>query len=275
MSQENLDELLNLAVQCAKEAGKLIVSAINKEKKIQTKTSSTDLVTETDKACEELIVTKIKDLYPDHDIIGEESTVLNSKVHLTSRPTWIIDPIDGTTNFVHGFPYVAVCIGFSIKQKVKLGVVYNPILNRLYYAKEGGGAFLNSQRIEASQCTDLTKSLLISEWGSNRKPERLKKVQENFNNFLTCPCHGIRSTGSAALNMCLIAEGRADGNYEFGIHVWDYAASSIIVEEANGVVLDVTSGSVDLLARRVVAAGTKKIALEICANLVEIQDERD
>ncbi|XP_063933635.1 inositol monophosphatase 1-like [Zophobas morio] len=269
MRQLSLSDCLSLSIQCAEEAGNLILKANDQAKIAQMKSSSSDFATATDKACEELIVTKIKNSYPEHHIIGEESTALGTEITLTDSPTWIIDPIDGTTNFVHGFPFVAVCIGFSVKREIKVGVVYNPILKHLYFAKEGSGAYLNSTRLQASSCTDLSRSLLVSEWSYDRRRDHLACAQANFTNFLMHPCHGIRSTGSSALDLCLVAEGSVDGSWIFGLNIWDYAAASIIVKEANGVVMDVTGGPVDFLAKRVVAAGTRELALALCEKLVE------
>ncbi|KFM67746.1 Inositol monophosphatase 2, partial [Stegodyphus mimosarum] len=139
----DIDECYNVAVKLAQEAGEIIRNAIYKTKKVETKISNVDLVTETDKLVEEVLKKGFKTHFPDHSFIGEETTGCD----FTDAPTWIIDPVDGTMNFVHGFPYTAVSIGFTVEKNVVLGVIYNPVLDKMYSAIKGKGSFCNGKKL--------------------------------------------------------------------------------------------------------------------------------
>lgn len=247
------------------------------EKNIDTKECGTDLVTETDKQVEDLIIGSLKEKFPTHSFIGEESVIPGVNCNLTNNPTWIIDPIDGTTNFVHRFPMVAVCIGLAINKQVEVGVVYSCIKDEMYTARRGRGAFCNGKQIHCSSVTDLSKALVITELGASRDPSKVDIVIKNFRKLAEEPArvHGIRMLGSAALNLCTLASGGADIYYEYGIHVWDIAAAGLIAEEAGGVLLDPSGGPLDLMARRVLAAGSKEIAQEVSQYLECIDLPRD
>jgi len=185
-----------------------------------------------------------------------------------------VDPVDGTMNFVHGFPYTAISIGLTVDKNVVLGVVYNPILNKMYSAVKGRGAFCNDVKLEVSSTKDLSKALIISELGSTRTTDVMQQVYGNFTN-LSMKVHGIRMMGSAALNMCSIASGEADGYYEYCLHCWDMAGAKIIVEEAGGIVIDPEGGPLDLMSRRVVCASCPELAQALSKELIHIQMERD
>ena len=153
-----------IAVQLAAEAGHMIASASKSDKNVQQKEHRSDLVTDTDRAVEEFLFTQLRQHFPDHRFIGEEGT--NDRVPLTDHPTWIVDPIDGTMNFVHTFPFVCVSIGLTVNQRPVLGVVYSPFLNKLYTAREGVGAQCNGRPIAVSKrCQSLREALLIFEFG--------------------------------------------------------------------------------------------------------------
>ncbi|CAA3010987.1 Inositol monophosphatase [Olea europaea subsp. europaea] len=156
------EEFLIQAVDAAKRAGEIIRSGFYQTKHVEHK-GEVDLVTETDKRCEEVIFNFLKQHYPNHKFIGEETTAASGASELTDEPTWIVDPLDGTTNFVHGFPFVCVSIGLTIGQIPTVGVVYNPIMNELFTAIRGKGAFLNGKPIEVSSQSELMKSLLATE----------------------------------------------------------------------------------------------------------------
>ncbi|GAU95396.1 hypothetical protein RvY_07020 [Ramazzottius varieornatus] len=259
----------------AKEAGETIRRAIVMEKSFDLKSSVVDLVTETDKAVETFIINSLKERYPDHQFIGEESVAGGLKVSLTDAPTWIIDPIDGTTNFVHTFPYVAVSIGLSINKELVAGIIYHVMADEMYTAVVGQGAFCNGLPIKVTHATTLQGSLVITEVGAARDPLRMDCFYKNFKAVLSTNAHGIRALGSAALNLCMVAKGAGDINYEYGIHCWDVAAGSIIVREAGGYVCDPTGGDFDQMARRVVAGATKEITKELCGILSHPDLERD
>ncbi|XP_061725140.1 inositol monophosphatase 1-like, partial [Cydia pomonella] len=182
--------------------------------------------------------------------------------------------VDGTMNFVHGFPHSCISLGLLINKEAVAGIVYNPILEQLFTAKKGKGAFYNGRQIHVSQIKELSKALIMTEAGTSRDPERQKVLFENFKMIIT-KAHGIRTLGSAALNMCMVALGGADLNFEFGIHVWDIAAGDIIVREAGGVCIDPAGGPFDVLSRRVLCASTEELAQEMAKYLWQFYPERD
>ncbi|GCB67291.1 inositol monophosphatase 2-like isoform X2 [Scyliorhinus torazame] len=274
-SQQPLGECLDAAVKVALEAGKIIREALRIEKRVQTKSSAADLVTETDRLVENLIISTLSEKFPSHRFIGEESVADGEKCFLTDDPTWIIDPIDGTCNFVHGAPVVAVSIGLSVKKELELGVIYSCVEEKLYTGRKGHGAFCNGQKLQASNQTDLSKALILTELGSIRDPVAVKKLFNNMERLLKVPAHGIRIIGSAALDLCHVAAGDVDAFYQFGLHCWDMAAAAVIVREAGGIMMDTTGESLDLMSRRVVAAGTSEMAHKICKELQPVVYERD
>ncbi|XP_019383393.1 PREDICTED: inositol monophosphatase 1 isoform X1 [Gavialis gangeticus] len=272
-------ECMDYAVTLARKAGEVVREALKKEISIMTKSSPADLVTVTDQKVEQMIISAVKEKYPSHSFIGEESVAAGEGSTLTDNPTWIIDPIDGTTNFVHRFPFVAVSIGFSVNKKMEFGIVYSCVEDKMYTGRKGKGAFCNGQKLQVSGQEDITKSLLVTELGSNRDPEVLKTVLSNMEKLLGIPVHGlslrIRAVGTAAVNMCLVATGGADAYYEMGIHCWDMAGAGIIITEAGGVLLDVSGGPFDLMSRRIIAASSQTLGERIAKELQIIPLKRD
>ncbi|XP_042908804.1 inositol monophosphatase 1 [Parasteatoda tepidariorum] len=266
----NIDECCTVALDLARKAGEIIRAAINKRKNIKTKISNVDLVTETDKEVEEFLITNFKSHFPDHCFIGEETT----GCHLTDSPTWIIDPVDGTMNFVHRFPYTAVSIGLSLEKEIVLGIVYNPVLDKMFTGVKGKGSFCNGERLQVSGTEDLSQALILSEFGSDRSPESKEQIFQNLHLFME-KAHGIRMMGSAALNMCEVASGHADAYVEYSIHCWDMAAGKIIVEEAGGTVIDPTGAPLDLMSRRVLCSSSPVLAEVLAKELKHIQFPRD
>ncbi|KAM7175181.1 inositol monophosphatase 1 [Macrochelys suwanniensis] len=268
-------QCMDYAVTLARKAGEVVREALKEEISIMVKSSPADLVTVTDQKVEKMIISSIKEKYPSHSFIGEESVAAGEGSTLTDNPTWIIDPIDGTTNFVHRFPFVAVSIGFVVNKKIEFGVVYSCVEDKMYTGRKGKGAFCNSQKLQVSGQEDITKSLLVTEMGSSREPETLKIVLSNMERLLSIPVHGVRAVGTAAVNMCLVATGGADAYYEMGIHCWDMAGAGIIITEAGGVLLDVSGGPFDLMSRRIIAASSRAIGERIAKELQIIPLQRD
>lgn len=266
---------MDYAVILARQAGEVIREALQNEIDVMIKSSPADLVTVTDQKVEKMLMSSIKEKYPYHSFIGEESVAAGEKVVFTEQPTWIIDPIDGTTNFVHRFPFVAVSIGFVVNKEMEFGVVYSCVEDKMYTGRKGKGAFCNGQKLQVSQQEDITKSLLVTELGCSRKPETLRIILSNMERLCSIPIHGIRSVGTAAVNMCLVATGGADAYYEMGIHCWDMAGAGIIVTEAGGVLLDVTGKPFDLMSRRIIAASNIALAERIAKELEIIPLQRD
>nr|XP_057916370.1 inositol monophosphatase 1-like [Doryrhamphus excisus] len=268
-------ECMEHCVAVTKQAGKMICEALQKDIAVMHKSSPVDLVTETDQRVEQLIISSIKAKFPTHSFIGEESVAAGAPSVLSDHPTWIIDPIDGTTNFVHRFPFVSVSIGFTVKKEIEFGVVYSCIEDKMYTARKGKGAFCNGVPIKVSGQEDLRRSLVLTEVGFKKDPEQFTTMMANIKSILTIPVHGIRSPGSAAINMCLVACGSADAYYHMGIHCWDMAGGAAIVTEAGGVIMDVSGGPFDLMSRRLIVASSRAVAERIAARITEFGVGRD
>eukprot|EP01104_Vermistella_antarctica_P018510 TRINITY_DN6888_c0_g1_i1.p1 TRINITY_DN6888_c0_g1~~TRINITY_DN6888_c0_g1_i1.p1 ORF type:complete len:319 (+),score=62.23 TRINITY_DN6888_c0_g1_i1:88-957(+) len=269
-TKEELESILAFGVECAKEAGTLIRDTFNERKKLGVKGNieykcSVDLVTETDKACEALVFKRLQEKYPDHLFVGEESVAAGTvKETLGDGPTWLVDPVDGTTNFVHGFPFTCISIAFVNKKQVMAGVVYGPILDEMFTAVRGGGAFVNGEAIHTSDTSSLGQALIATGFPTDRCDENLDYILANLRGFLSGGVRGIRRIGSAALDMCSVACGRMDAYFELHVHGWDVAAGSLIVEEAGGVVRDPRGGPANIMTGKIVAACNEALADEFC-----------
>ncbi|XP_022604478.1 inositol monophosphatase 1-like [Seriola dumerili] len=268
-------ECMDHCLEVTKKAGEMIREALQKDIAVMQKSSPVDLVTETDQKVEQLIISSIKEKYPTHSFIGEESVAAGAPSVLTDDPTWIIDPIDGTTNFVHRFPFVSISIGFTVKKEIEFGIVYSCIEDKMYTARKGKGAFCNGVPIKVSGQEDISQSLVLTEMGFKKDPEIFKTMLANIKAILTIPVHGIRSPGSAAVNMCLVACGSADAYYHMGIHCWDMAGGAAVVTEAGGVIMDISGGAFDLMSRRLIVASSRAIAERIAKEITEFNVGRD
>ncbi|WWC72630.1 uncharacterized protein I206_106594 [Kwoniella pini CBS 10737] len=246
-AQLDLDSILEFTINLALEAGEMIRSGQQKRFSSESsnedeKANSVDLVTEVDKAVEAFITKKIKETYPDHQFIGEE-TFNGQKI--TDEPTWIVDPIDGTTNFIHGFPMVATSIGLAVGGVPVIGVIYNPFLDQLYSAAKGKGAYLNRKTKlpitgKSKPLQSLGHALIAVEYGSARSAPQLPSKVKTFQTLAGSPdlggkmCHSLRSMGSAALNIATVASGGLDMYWEVGCWAWDVCAGICILQEAGG-----------------------------------------
>ena len=223
----HLNRILDLAVTAAKGAADIILSASDQPKVVDHK-GINDLVTQTDKESEQYICQVINDEFPDHGILAEESgsTLPNADFQ------WFIDPLDGTTNFVHDYPSFAVSIGVHQNNKPIAGCVIELPANHVYTAIKGEGAFCDDNNISVSTIKDLEKSLLVTGFGYQHG-ERWEHNMVLFKRF-TDICQGVRRLGAAAVDLCHIASGKVDGFWEFDLHPWDSAAGILIVSEAGG-----------------------------------------
>lgn len=206
-----------------------------------------DLVTEADRRSEALIVERIRARWPDHDILGEEGT----HTATGSAYRWYVDPLDGTTNFAHGYPVFSVSLGLTRGTELIAGVVYDPLRDEMFAAEKGSGAWLNERRVSVSPVTTLAESLLGTGFPSRK---RHKNPNIYFYHHLTLRSHGVRRAGSAALDLACVACGRYDGFWEFNLNPWDTTAGVVLVEEAGGVVTDFHGGKFDLASRQVCAS---------------------
>jgi len=242
---------LEVAVQAARAAGKVISEALSRPKDVQNK-GTFDLVTETDKECERLIMETVKGSFPEYQFIGEETASADgSPVELTDAPTWMCDPLDGTTNFVHQYPSCCVSLALWIDRQPVVGVVFNPVLQELFSAERGKGAFLNGERIHTSSTKEMERAVFATELGVIRDPAVIKAIFDRIAS-VALVTRSIRCAGSVALDLCNVACGRLDFCYEIGFGgCWDVAAGSLIILEAGGKVLDPCGGPFNILGRRV------------------------
>lgn len=266
--ENNVEEFFAVSLELTKKAGTLIRERLSEKKTVETKSCDIDFVTETDKQVEKLLIEGLTEAFPTHQFIGEESVADGAQSSLTDDPTWIIDPVDGTLNFVHGFPHSCISLGLFINKEPQIGIVYNPYLEQLFTAKKSQGAFLNGKRIHVSDTTTLSNALIAFENGTSRDPEKCKVLLENYKTLVPLT-HGMRSLGSAALNMTMVAMGGADAYFEYGTHIWDIAAGELIVREAGGVFIDPCGGEIDRMSRRFLCASTASLADELSKNLVQ------
>ena len=229
-----MNKYLDTAVDTALKTGKYLRSRLKLPKKIEFK-GEIDLVTDSDYYAERKIINLLKKVFPTHEILAEETANKNVK---PSSPgyRWIIDPLDGTTNFAHGYPLFAVSIALEYKGKIILGVAYNPLLNELFTAVSGKGAYLNGKKISVSTTKNLSQSLLATGFPYDIK-QNLRTNLDYFNKFQLA-AQDIRRDGSAVLNLCYTACGRFDGFWELKLKPWDTAAGVLIVQEAGGKVTD-------------------------------------
>lgn len=240
------------AIKAAKEAGKIILHYYSKNVNAKSKENTYDLVTEADLAAENKIISIIKNRFPDHSLLAEESGKETHK----SDYCWIIDPLDGTNNFYHKFPMFCVSIALYKKGKPLIGVVFDPLKKELFYAEKSEGAFLNNKKIVVSNVNRLNKSLLVLGFYYERGSV-MRKSLGLMKKFFYENVHGIRRTGSAALDLCYTACGRFDGYWELKLKPWDYAAGSLLLTEAGGRITDIQGNKYNLMMGNLTASNGK------------------
>lgn len=228
-AMSELQPYLNCAIQAALEAGRIQQAHVGGDLQIDTKTSETDLVTHVDKLCETRIREIIGASFPEHVVLGEEQGT-GSADH-PSAFRWIVDPIDGTLNFAHGFPFYCTSIGLEIDGEAAVGVVYDATRDELFTAARGKGAYLNGRPLQVTHETVLKRSMLVT--GFAYVEDRIARNVEVFGRMLPL-VRSIRRPGAAALDLCYVAAGRVDGFWELGLKPWDVAAGMLIVREAGG-----------------------------------------
>jgi myo-inositol-1(or 4)-monophosphatase len=244
--------MLNIAVKAARRAGSIINRASFDLDKLTIKRKDhNDFVSEVDHAAEEAIIRTIREAYPDHAFLAEEGGASGQ-----SDSVWVIDPLDGTTNFLHGFPQYCVSIAMLNKGVLMHGVIYDPTRNELFTATKGAGAFLNERRIRVSKRTQMNEALI----GTGFPFRQMEHIDEYLQGFKTVAqmTAGIRRPGAAALDLAYVACARYDGFWEMGLSQWDMAAGALLVKEAGGLVTDFDGGDEYLDKGRIVA-GTPKV----------------
>jgi myo-inositol-1(or 4)-monophosphatase len=257
------EEFKKIATQAALKSGEILNEHRGKVKKIGYK-DEVNLVTEVDKISEETILRLIKKNFPNHAILTEESEeFIPESKKSKSIYKWIIDPLDGTTNYAHGFPMYCVSIALEKNEEIILGVVYDPNLDELFVAEKGKGAFLSKgsssaedkDKISVSQTIELSQSLLATGFPYDIRKSKIDNL-DHFANFYK-RAQAVRRGGSAALDLCYLAMGRFDGFWELKLHPWDMAAGKLMVEEAGGKVTDFLGGSFNIYLKEILASNGK------------------
>ncbi|MBA2648525.1 MAG: inositol monophosphatase [Legionella sp.] len=248
-----MEPLLNIAVSAARLAGDIIIRHMDQVSHLKiTPKNGNDYFTEVDTKAEQAIINTIRKAYPSHGILAEESGFQEGD----GESLWIIDPLDGTTNYMHGFPFYSVSIALKVKNKIEHGVVYDPLRHECFAASRGRGARLNDTKIRVSKQTLLNGSLLAT--GVPVRDLELAQKYWPVIQTLYGRCGSIRRTGSTALDLAYVASGRMDGLLKFGLSTWDIAAGALLIKEAGGLVSN-AFGEDDFLDGASIVAGTPKV----------------
>jgi myo-inositol-1(or 4)-monophosphatase len=249
-----MNPTLNIAVRAARSAGNVIIRNLGKLDTLAIHTKDrNDFVTEVDRQAEQEIIYILRKAFPGHSILAEESGLQEGDEH-----QWIIDPLDGTTNFLHGFPQFAVSIAMRHKGRLEHGVIYDPLRQEIFSASRGAGATLNDQRIRVTNRKTLEGSLLGT--GFPFKSQQHLETYLDMFRALFPQTAGIRRAGSAALDLAYVATGRLDGFWEIGLSIWDMAAGVLLIQEAGGLSSDFTGGHEHLESGNIVAGNPKLFA---------------
>ncbi len=246
----NMGSYQEFAAEIALEAGRFLKEKFHEKHDITYK-GEIDLVTEVDRGCEARLISRIEKAFPGHGILAEETRGVAEK----KEYTWIIDPLDGTTNYAHQYPVFCVSIALQHDGEVILGAICNPMLEELFVVERGRGAFLNGRRLAVSATADLSKSLL-----STGFPYDIRVNPDNNINYfvsMAVRAQAIRRAGAAALDLAYVAAGRFDGFWELKLHPWDTAAGCLMVTEAGGAVTDLFGGPFDLYSSHILATNGK------------------
>ncbi len=246
LSLTELNRFLEVAVSASKAAGAIQIANVGKDLGISSKSSDSDLVTRVDKECEALIRDALLTAFPDHAILGEEGGNVGA-----SQFQWIVDPLDGTVNYAHGFPFFCVSIGLEIRGQRVVGVVFDPNRNELFHAVLGGGAFLNGAAISVSSIAELGGRAMLAT-GFPYDTAAAMDALEVFKHFLALGLP-VRRPGAAAIDLCYVACGRIDGFFEYKLQAWDCAAAILIIEEAGGRVTNFSNGPYSYADKKIVA----------------------
>jgi len=243
-----MNKIKEIAVEAAREAGLYALGRMGNIEEVQYKRNHNDIVTDVDKHCEKLIIGRIQEEFPAHGILAEESGETAAEA---GDFLWIIDPIDGTTNYAHGFPFFCVSIGVMCEGEMKMGVVYDPTRDELFTAEAGKGAFLNGKKIRVSSASKVMDSIIGT--GFSYDPKRRSEVLPYFENVIK-HAQAIRRAGSAALDLSYVACGRFDGFWEFGLNPWDISAGLLLIQEAGGKISKMSGGPSSIHDKEIVAS---------------------
>ncbi len=238
---------LDVAMAVAREAGERLMAALHAPHEIRTKSTAIDWVTEMDREVERFIIGRLREAFPSYGILSEESPEQSGH-----HARWIVDPLDGTVNYAHGYPHFAVSIALEREGHIVVGVVYDPVLDELFAAERGRGAWVNGRPLQVARTVHLERALLASgsPYDVHTRPEPYMRLWR----ALVTHALAVRQSGAAALDLCYVAAGRLDGYVEWQLEPWDVAAGSLIVQEAGGRVSDAHGGPDFIYGRSIVAA---------------------
>ncbi|XP_054735339.1 uncharacterized protein LOC129242610 [Anastrepha obliqua] len=268
----NVRNYYNVALELVMKCGPLVREGYNTTNAdYKQKSEFFDLVTKYDKQIEDILIEGLQKAFPESKFIGEEAAAESGKVpELTDAPTWIIDPIDGTTNFIHRIPHWCISVGLAINKELVVGIVYNPIANEMYSASKGNGAYLNGQPIHVKKCNKMNDAVLAYEISLIHAPavrdknvKRLSKLAANST--------GTRCIGSGALTLCYVARGSFDCYHVEDLQAWDIAGGAVILREAGGVLYHTKGGEFEIMKPNLIAAATPELA-KIMVGLIEEAD---
>lgn len=253
--------MLNIATRAARKAGQRIMRGYDRLDKVKvSRKAQNEYVTEVDHEAEEIIIETLKESYPTHGFLGEESGET-----LGDDYKWVIDPLDGTTNFVHGYPHFCVAIALCFKGKVHHGLIYDPVRDDLFTASKGSGAYLNDHRVRIKENAKLQKALVGMSFSKRKMTDSISNAQLEIRD----KSGSVRRAGSSALDLAYVAAGRLDACYQHGMNIWDIAAGGLMVSEAGGICADVTGG--DYLETGHLVAGNLKLLPQIEAIVLKHQ----
>ncbi|XP_012536424.1 inositol-phosphate phosphatase [Monomorium pharaonis] len=266
----NLDiiKCFEFAKELTLQAGKILECNFENQKVVQSK-GEWDFVTDSDYRIEKIFIDGLSKRFPDHKIIAEETTSMEKMPELTDAPTWFLDPIDGTVNFIHSFPHVCISLALTVCKELVLGIIYNPLNSELYSAIKGQGAFLNEKPIRTSKVTELKKALQMNDPSIMKLIKRNRDIYAARIDALIEITQVTRNIGSAALILAYVARGAVDCFHFDGLQPWDVAAGTLIIREAGGVVIDTKGGTYDIMNPHTIAAANETLAREMSKVIIE------
>ncbi|MBS3740168.1 inositol monophosphatase [Candidatus Bipolaricaulota bacterium] len=254
------EELLELARSAAEDAGEMLLEGLKKSRKVSQKSGPADLVTQYDHSAQDLIANKIQKKFPKHSILAEEEFEVEK-----SSTKWIVDPLDGTTNYIYNYPLFCVSIAVEQDGELTAGVVHLPVLEETFTAMKGKGAFLNGHKISVSGTRDFSKSLLAT--GFPYDEDRMPSAIKSFSGLVR-KARGIRRDGAAAMDLAFVAAGRFDGFWELGLSPWDVAAGCLIIKEAGGTISDFSGEGYDIYGTQGLVATNGRIQNALVKKLI-------
>eukprot|EP00871_Galdieria_phlegrea_P005711 jgi/Galph1/627/GphlegSOOS_G5430.1 len=272
-ASQDYSEYMNVAVQVVLDAANLLeqIASASSERQYTTKLNATDLVTSADISLEKYVSEHLQQSFPSHQVFGEESASAipfsEWKEILSQGYVWVLDPVDGTTNWVHGFPFVCISLALVVEGIVQVGVVYDPYQKQLFTSCRGKGAFCNHNKLRVSNVEQLCNALVVTEFGYVRDPQGVQRIVNALKQILLKGVQGVRQTGCGILDLCKVASGQVDALYVGvggeGWKPWDYAAAALIIEEAGGTITTLDGNTFELCSNSLVCGSSTALVTEL------------